>query len=361
MNCSQRLFILLVLCLPGLSGAQQSVASHAASQEPALRLRPAPSPGARRIQLDVVVDDKAGRAQSGLELNDFTLLDNGQPAKALSFQAHGGMPADSDPPVQVILLVDMVNTPFSQVAFTRQQIAKFLRRNGGHLAHPVSLYLLTDQGVMAQPAPPTDGIALAADLDQVDSMLRSVGRSAQGMQGAVERFELSLKMVAAIAQSEAKKPGRKVLVWPGPGWPAFDWGLTSPASYHNQVFYSIVGLSTDLREARIELCSMVQAGLNGFASYRFQDFLKGVKTVNKASPSNLDLKVLAIQSGGRALDASNDLSRQIESCIEDAGTYYTLSFDPPRADRPDEYHDLKIVVDKPGLTARTNTGYYNQP
>jgi hypothetical protein len=38
-----------------------------------------------------------------------------------------------------------------------------------------------------------------------------------------------------------------------------------------------------------------------------------------------------------------------------------LSFDPPRADRANEYHDLKVQVGKPGLVARTSTGYYNQP
>jgi hypothetical protein len=38
-----------------------------------------------------------------------------------------------------------------------------------------------------------------------------------------------------------------------------------------------------------------------------------------------------------------------------------MSFDPPHATRPDEYHDLKVQIETPGLSARTNTGYYNQP
>ena len=32
-----------------------------------------------------------------------------------------------------------------------------------------------------------------------------------------------------------------------------------------------------------------------------------------------------------------------------------------RVAHADEYHDLKVVVDKPGLTARTSSGNYNQP
>ena len=41
--------------------------------------------------------------------------------------------------------------------------------------------------------------------------------------------------------------------------------------------------------------------------------------------------------------------------------FYTLSFDPPYAAQPDEYHDLKVQIEAPGLSARTTTGYYDQP
>ena len=44
-----------------------------------------------------------------------------------------------------------------------------------------------------------------------------------------------------------------------------------------------------------------------------------------------------------------------------AGAFYRLSFDPPQAQHADEYHDLKVQVNQPGLTARTNAAYYNQP
>jgi hypothetical protein len=38
-----------------------------------------------------------------------------------------------------------------------------------------------------------------------------------------------------------------------------------------------------------------------------------------------------------------------------------LSFDPPHADHADEYHHIEVQVAKPGLTARTRQGYYQQP
>ncbi len=72
-------------------------------------------------------------------------------------------------------------------------------------------------------------------------------------------------------------------------------------------------------------------------------------------------KVLAVQSGGRVVEGSLDLVKEIQSCTQDDGYFYRISFDPLRADHPDEYHDLKVEVNRPGLTARTTTGYYDQP
>jgi hypothetical protein len=51
----------------------------------------------------------------------------------------------------------------------------------------------------------------------------------------------------------------------------------------------------------------------------------------------------------------------INRILAEANAYYRISFDPPHAAHPDEYHDLKVVVDQPGLTARTRTGYYAEP
>jgi hypothetical protein len=86
-----------------------------------------------------------------------------------------------------------------------------------------------------------------------------------------------------------------------------------------------------------------------------------VESAQQASLKNLDRKVLAVQSGGRVLGPGNDLVHQIDSCIQEGRAFYTLSFDPPRADHPAEYHSLHVQVREPGLTARTNTGYYDQP
>jgi hypothetical protein len=122
----------------------------------------------------------------------------------------------------------------------------------------------------------------------------------------------------------------------------------------------IVQLSTKLREARISAYS-VSAGMPGVGTNLYKGFLKGVPSALKTSVSNLGMKVLAVQSGGAVYGPDNDMTAQINRCVQDAQAFYTLSFDPPPAVRANEYHDLKVQVSQPGLTARTRTGYYNQP
>jgi hypothetical protein len=106
----------------------------------------------------------------------------------------------------------------------------------------------------------------------------------------------------------------------------------------------------------------VRQGMNDSTDgSNYKDFVKGVKSVRQAGSGELALQVLAIQSGGRVLDPGNDLAAQIGKCVEDLSNFYRISFVPARADHSDDYHDLKVEITKPGLSARTNTGFYSQP
>jgi hypothetical protein len=86
-----------------------------------------------------------------------------------------------------------------------------------------------------------------------------------------------------------------------------------------------------------------------------------MKTAGQVQFGNLGLQVLAVQSGGRVLNSSNDVSSEIAACIADANAFYVLSFDSLPGDGPDEYHALEIKIDRPGVAARTRSGYYAQP
>jgi VWFA-related protein len=366
MSKSAHVCLAVFLCFPTIAFAQAGTGAEGAAGRapaPVLNARTTPTPSSDaaegRIRLDVVVTDKAGKPVSGLELKDFTLLDDNRPSKILSFHAIDAVAQAASQPVEVILLLDAANLGFQSVSEARYQIAKFLRQDGGHLAEPVSILVFGDDGVKVLAQPSTDGNALATQLNNADSQLRVIGRAAQW--GGIERFNLSLKWISTIAQSEAKQPGKKLLIWAGPGWPLLDQpNMDFSSKAQQQLFDSIVFLSTALRDGHMTLYSVSLGDANS-STFIYQGFLKGVKTAEKANAPNLSLKVLAVETGGQVLGPDNDIAAQIGRCVRDSGAFYSISFDPPKADRANEYHDLKVQIDQPGLTARTNTGYYNQP
>jgi VWFA-related protein len=319
-----------------------------------------PEKTASRIRIDLVVTDKSGKRVPGLDQSDFTLLDNGQPGKIVSFNAVDGVVQQADPPVEIMLLIDTVNADVQETNIVRDQTKEFLLGNDGHLAQPVSVFVLTDQGLNILAPPSIDGKALAAKVGQLVFGTHRIQGS--GAWGQIRMFDLSLGTLAALSKSEARKPGRKLLIWFGSGWPMFDSNYPPAPSdaQLKQWFDQIVQLSTQLRAARISVYSVMWESYAS-PSILYEGYLKGVKMASKANIADLSLKVLAVQSGGRIVGPDNHLDLAITSVVEDASAFYTLSFDAPRADGPNEYHDLKVQIDKPGLKVRTSTGYYNQP
>jgi VWFA-related protein len=317
-------------------------------------------PAAGRIFLDVVVTSKSGEPVSGLQQQDFAIFDNKAPQTITSFQAVDGRQAA----IEIILLVDAVNTGVQRVAYERDQIDHFLRADEGHLAHPTTLAVLTDTGTQIQEGFSIDGNALSAALDKYTVSLRSVNRSA-GFWGATERFQISLEGLNQILAREAPHPGRKILVWISPGWPLLSGpNVELDNKEQQQLFADIVNISTQLMQAHVTLYSVDPLGTADAGSGRtfyWESFLKGVSKPSQVEAGNLGLEVIATQSGGLALSSSNDVAALLEKCVADLGAYYELSFDPASGDRPNEYHHLEIHVDKPGLTARTRQGYYSQP
>jgi VWFA-related protein len=324
---------------------------------------PPTAPAAGPVTFNVVVTDKAGHAIPGLKKEDFTLLDSKQPATIRSFVAHPTDSPQSDAQA-LFILIDDVNANFSVVSVVRTQLENYLRSNGGKLTNPVGIFILTDSGIQQVALPSTDGISLANILHQKDGQLHEIPRSA-GFYGAEERTDLSLRGLTSLANYFGKVGGRKLLVWIGPGWPIFDNPnvIISPQQQRN-LFGTVVGVSSLLRQAGVTIYSVDPVGPADAASSRnflWENFTKPVTRPNKSDPGNLALQVFAIHSGGIVLSGSNDISGEIVKCAGDASAWYSLTFDPQKADAPNAWHDVEVKVDQPGLKIRTNNGYYAQP
>jgi VWFA-related protein len=329
---------------------------------------------------------------AGLQQQDFTLLDNKAPQTIASFQALEGSTA----PTEVIVVVDVVNMPYEKIPYEREQIDKFLHANGGRLAYPTAVTFFTDTDTRIEDAFVTDGNVVSNFLDQYELALKTIPRTT-GFYGALERLQLSVKVLGLLAAREAPRPGRKIILWISPGWPflaATD--AKTDLKQRSEIFANIVRLSTQLREARVTLYSIdplpqgflvaplpagspgrrdllpspgragpgvpvTQGGDITFTNLLYKDFLKGVTDAHQADTGNLALQVLAVQSAGLALTGSKYVDDLMRQAIADTENYYGISFDPPAARHPDEYHQIQIKVARPGLTARTRQGFYAQP
>ena len=136
-----------------------------------------------------------------------------------------------------------------------------------------------------------------------------------------------------------------------------------PFTATSRCWRNVVSISTQLRQGRVSLYSVNPLGTGesvGRASY-YQEFLKGVSKPGQVSLGNLGLPVLAVQSGGTAIDITNDVAGALQECLADVVPYYEIGFDAPASAKADEYHEIDIKVAKSGLRARTRQGYYSQP
>ena len=339
--------LLLALLYSPTTPAQQANSS---SQHPA-----------NHISLDVVVTPKSGLPVSGLSQQDFTVLDNNVPQTIKSFQAING----GEAPAEIIVVIDAVNAKTETVAYERNQVGQFFKANGGQLQLPTTFAVLTDANTRVHPDFTTDGNALTSALNDASVSIRNI-RSSAGFEGASERIQLSLNALSSIAELEAPKPGRKLVLWISPGWPL----LSGPGELIQftslqlqRMFDSIVSLSTQLRQARITLYSIDPLGTQdiGVRTSAYAAYLKGVSKAEKVQPGNMALQVFAAHSGGLVLNSGNDLAMLLQKCVTDTQAYYEISFESPAAAQRDEFHHLEIRLAKPGLNARTRQNYYAQP
>lgn len=329
-----------------------------------------PDPDLGLFKLDIAVTDEKGRAVAGLGAKDLTLLDNGQPRDIVTFEAFDHAASKPAQPVEIILVIDEMDLAPEFLNDAKQAVQKFLLQNGGHLAQPTKVYRIAKDGLFVSSRPSKDGMALAKEVAE-SKQPRTIWKSEelgkivklpleQSDQRSVansEWTELPHPLIAlgSIAIEERRAPERKLLFWFGNGWP-----IRSNSKWQH-LFDTVTELSTRLREARIGVWVNDFWRRTGEDDFKYQDFVAGVTSEQSLKFEDVALQVLAVQSGGGVLRGVGDAADLVGQQVAQANTFYTITFDPPRTQVVDEYHDLRVTISKPGLTAHTRNGYYNEP
>ena len=341
------------------------------------------------VTLDVVVSDKSGTSVAGLDPKDFNLLDNKKQLSLASVREVNGMNSAENPPVEVIWLIDNIVSDFETLANLRRNLTEYLQKSGDQLPLPVSLVFLTDQGLKRQGQSTRDPHVLLANLANNPSVQQATQLSS-GYERLMEVRQKSLTALDVLAVDLHNKPGRKLVIWISPGWPAFEAETSQKSARERQeLFTFIVGISTLLHESNITLYSVDPTGASGsrrssagsFAAQdysrsgnnqqtldamggnnqKYKDYLKGVTSPKQADNAHLLLQVLAAQTGGKVVFGRNDMAQMIAECMADARTFYELTFNLPPVTQANEYHGFQVQIGKPGLKTRTRIGLYAQP
>jgi VWFA-related protein len=337
-----------------------------------------------RIVLNVEVRDAAGSPITGLNAEDFTLMQDQQPRSIVTFRAVNGETAPVPP--QVMLLLDAVNNSSRDLANDRKGIETFLRQSPETLAYPTSIAVLSETEIRSGPltrdrdallgeledlSGRLHPIACASDVNPNDRTLRAVWMpgAVSGVDSSKElnclnqRFITSISALTRFAKLQIDIPGRVILIWMGSGWPLLNNKQFRPddASVKAGFFGNLMQVSTALREAQITLDVLLPSSLFRVAESRDEHddaFFNGVPNQDEVTAASLGVQALAHQSGGQVLIGAKNISGGIAACMADAQSYYELTFDSAPAAQFGEYHSLQVKVDKPGVTVRTNTVYY---
>jgi VWFA-related protein len=357
MGTFYRFWFIALLCAPLAASAQLL--------DPQGPMWPPPAPFDARqgiIQLDVAVTAPSGAPIVGLVQQDLTLLDSNQPQKLVTFAAFDGVTSFSQPAAQLILVIDQLHIDPLDLPAVERAIKTFLLKDNGHLEQPTLIYRLSAKGLFASSFPSVNGPDLAKEIDsgQEPRAVRSLADAPKGSfcAAVVARQMSSPETIGAIVLEQRQTPGRKVMVWIGPGW-GKDAPSCGPGISLKEPYDWVTEFSTRMREARIALYALDPWGSPGLLPFDYRHYTGGA-TPKQMHPARLSLQVLALNSGGQVVLDKN-LEKEIDRIAEYARVFYTLTWDPPRAAGVDEYHSLQVRVSAAGAAASTWTGYYDEP
>jgi VWFA-related protein len=337
---------------------------------------------ARIVLLDVVVTDKNGHPVDGLKKEDFAVFEDKQPQRIVSFElpsAHqlsastASMPfnpADTksfgQSPV-TILVLDELNTHFADADFARRSVRQFIASQPATLAQPTTLLVVSNSHFqLVQDFTRDRESLLNALAKHVAQYPWKLEQSKSIGQGTVERLDQSISALEQIAQSTARIPGRKNLVWVGQGFPSLDPDSLSP-DLRDLMTNTLQHVTDTFLATRITLYAVdptsTAAGMTEITDQTQLEFsqLAGEAAGRNIDPFNseLDFDRFGPITGGRVIRGLNDVDKQISASIDLGGQFYTIGYAPSStSEAAKSFRHITVKCLIPGLTAVSRDGYY---
>lgn len=368
----------------------------------------------RLVQVSVIAD-RHGEPVADLKQDDFHIQDNGKQQKISFFQVEsdGILPSTPEnlppntftnrlqqqsgvPSAVTVILLDALNTKFTDQAYAKAQVIKFLQTIqpedhigiytlGGSLkvlhdyttdSTELLRQLASYRGQIPTPNLPDLSASepnVSNELLQMDNWLNF-----RGMSGAerdfytVNRVRGTLRAIEFIADHLSAIPGRKNLIWVSGGFPLMI-GFDNPNAWKDP--------SRDMVSFMDEIDRTVRA-LNDANVAVYPVDARGLLTDPRFNASSQRIAVgplrpgqfpppppgsknqatmieLASRTGGRAYYNTNDLKNAIRDAVADARVSYSIGFYPDSSNFDGKFHKLTLKVDQSGVSLRYRKGYFD--
>jgi VWFA-related protein len=324
----------------------------------------------RSVVLDVFVTNEAGQSVAALTEDDFVIREAGVPQQIRSFQAVTAATPLSDFTPRTILLVDELNTRFTDLAYVRYAINKLMHQGGVTLEQPTALYILTGRGLSVAQGYTRDPAVIDAAMRA--QPLSPLWRPEAEASDIVDRINTSMRALQQIAAANVGVHGHKTLIWISPGFPVFS-ALRMNQNVRDHIFDSLRQLSDHLLEARMNIDSVDPRGVIPHVlldlpdtplgphnqANSIQTYMRAFSAASPTSVTDIAIQTLAHETGGHSFFGRNDVDREIATSMQQAGSYYTLSYTPANHDFHGEFRKLQITLVRPSTAhATTRDGYY---
>lgn len=419
---------LCVLLLLSMTGFHPALAQRESNEsgEPSITFKSATN----MVLVPVIVTDKKGNTIGGLKPEDFRLLENGKERKIASVEETVTTTSVSNVAREnpneftnqvdtskngrvTIILLDLLNTAFSEQVRVRKDALKFLSE---HLqpGEPIALLSLGPEGVrvlhdftadpeelvealkqvvprrsvsenLAQDKPFPDApmtmnrntrfiISSLQSFENVDS---SEGdelepKNIAGLPGTTQRiipqafrnqqefqkksaFEITLRTMRVIADAFAGIPGRKSLIWASSGVPDLASLPTANQAFRTEylVYESTWAALSDANIAVYPL-DLSTLTTERYSNPSLQYPIAPLRTVS-TPVSNLE--EFAKRTGGRLCVAKDDIEDCFRTAAQDASHYYQLAY---YADSKgsDGWRKITVLLDHQDALVHARNGYF---
>lgn len=364
----------------------------------------------RLVQAHVLVLDDKGKPVRGLTQADFAILDKGEPQRIASFTELDGRDAQ---PLEVlspglfsnnwryssrpgatsstVILFDTLNTPFTDQAFARQEMIRFLR--GVQPGDRISLYAMgSDLRILHEFT--HDAAALVRAVSRIPARYDSESLNSlssplvtgqpqmdQWLQESFDRYRsidldlrvrITVNTIEAIAQHIARAPGRKNLIWISGAFPLAN-ALSNAASGRMIVnrdrgpyLDEIARAARALNEADIAIYPVDARGLNAapapsparYSPYRSREMLRTLGDYHDTAMARQTMETLAQRTGGRLFANTNDIAGGVRKAIDESLYSYLLEYYPAHNRWDGAWRDIKVRLANQRYQVRHRGGYY---